>query len=513
VGLDGHTVLRNNVGDAALLTSRRGRVKAGRPAKGERGMPGTFIRDDFLLGCRRAVELYEAHARDLPIVDFHSHLPPRDIAADRRFADLTEIWLEGDHYKWRAMRSDGVDERLCTGDAPPREKFLAWARTVPRTLRNPLYHWTHLELRRAFGIDALLDGRTAPAVWEEANRLLAGPGMTARGILRKFRVEVAATTDDPADSLEHHRALAASGFEVRVVPTFRPDAAFGVDRPEAFNPWVDRLAAAADTAVGRLDGLLEALRRRHDEFGLLGCRLSDHGLERCPADFPSDAEAARIFDRARSGTAASPEEKTRFASHLMLFFGRLDAGKGWTKQLHLGAIRNANGRLFRRLGPDRGFDSIGDWPQAAPLAALLDRLDREGALPRTILYNLNPADNHVFASMLGNFQDGSVPGKLGLGSAWWFLDQKDGIEGQLEALSNLGLLSRFVGMVTDSRSFLSFPRHEYFRRVLCNLIGRDVEAGLLPDDEDLLGPLIEGICILNPRGLFPEKGPGASTPP
>jgi glucuronate isomerase len=465
-------------------------------------MARTFIGDHFLLSCRRAVELYEAHARDLPIVDFHSHLPAGDIACDRRFGDLFEAWLEGDHYKWRAMRSNGIDERYCTGDAPPYEKFLAWARTVPCALGNPLYHWTHLELKRYFGIDVLLDERTAPAVWSEASRLLAGPDMTARGILRKFRVEIACTTDDPADGLEGHRALAGSGFECRVLPTFRPDAAFEVDRPEAFNAWADRLGAAADVAVGRLADLLEAFRRRHEEFHRLGCRLSDHGLRRCPADFPSDAEAARIFDRARSGSAASPEEKTRFASHLLLFFGGLDAARGWTKQLHLGAQRNNNTRLFRLLGPDKGFDSIGDWPQAAPLAAFLNRLDREGSLPRMILYNLNPADNHVFAAMLGNFQDGSIPGKLQLGSAWWFLDQKDGIEGQLEALSNLGLLSRFVGMVTDSRSFLSFPRHEYFRRVLCNRIGRDVEAGLLPDEEDLLGPLIEGICRRNPLGIF-----------
>ncbi len=461
-----------------------------------------FLADDFLLDGVRAVELYERYARRLPIVDFHSHLPARDIAADRRFADLFEAWLEGDHYKWRAMRSNGVDERLCTGDGTHFDKFLAWARTVPRTLRNPLYHWTHLELKRCFGIDRPLDERSAPAIWEEATALLARPDLGARGILRKFRVEALCTTDDPADPLEHHEAIARSGFEVRVLPTFRPDAAFAVDRPAPWNAWVDRMAATSGVETRSLDGLLAALRKRHDAFGALGCRLSDHGLEVCPSDFPSDAEAARIFDRAREGKPASPEQRGRFAAHLLLFLARLDAEKGWTKQLHLGALRSANSRMLGRLGPDTGFDSIADRPQAAPLAAFLDRLDREGALPRTILYNLNPADNYVFASMLGNFQAGPEAGRLHLGSAWWFLDQKQGIEWMLDALSSLGLLSRFPGMVTDSRSFLSFPRHEYFRRSLCNLVGRDVEAGLLPDDEDLLGRLIEDACCGNARRLL-----------
>lgn len=465
-------------------------------------METPFIAEDFLLETREARELYERFARDLPIIDFHTHLPPGDIARDRKFANLFEIWLAGDHYKWRVLRANGVPERLCTGDAAPYEKFLAWARTVPRTLRNPLYHWTHLELKRCFGIDDLLDERTAPAIWERANELLAGPELSARGILGKFRVRALSTTDDPADDLAAHREIAASGFATKVFPCFRPDRAFDVDRPNEWNAWVRRLESTSGLAVGSLHDLLEALRRRHDAFHELGCRISDHGLERCPADFPADAEAAAIFERVRSGRAASPEEREKFASHLLLFFGRWDAEKGWTKQLHLGALRNPNSRAFRALGPDTGFDAIGDWPQAQALASCLDRLERENALPKTILYNLNPADDYVFAALAGSFQDGSVAGKIQYGSGWWFLDQKEGIEWQLNALSNLGLLSRFVGMVTDSRSFLSYPRHEYFRRVLCNLLGRDMARGQIPRDFDLVGSLVEGVCCRNAEAFF-----------
>lgn len=459
----------------------------------------SFINEDFLLQTKTARRLYHKYAEEPPILDYHNHLPPQDIAGNRRFNDLFEIWLEGDHYKWRAMRANGVDERYCTGDAAPYEKFLAWAKTVPHTLRNPLYHWTHLELKRYFGIDELLDEKSAPRIWEQANEQLARPEMTTQGILKQFRVTALCTTDDPTDDLAHHRALAKSDLPTRVYPAYRPDKALLVNQPESFNAWVERLAAASDTDIGSLPDFLEALERRHQFFHELGGRLSDHGLSHCYADFPTDAEAAAIFDRARAGQAAGPDDHARFAAYLMLYFGRLDARRGWIKQLHLGAQRNNNSRLTAKLGPDTGFDSMGDWPQAAALGAYLDRLERENSLPKVILYNNNPVDNYAFATMIGNFQDGSVPGRMQFGSGWWFLDTKEGIELQLNALSNVGLLSRFVGMLTDSRSFLSFPRHEYFRRVLCNLLGRDIENGEIPDDDDLVGPMIQNICYENAR--------------
>ncbi|MCX7721743.1 MAG: glucuronate isomerase [Verrucomicrobiae bacterium] len=456
-----------------------------------------FITEDFLLTTRTARRLYHEYAEAEPICDFHCHLPPGDIARNRQFSNLFEIWLEGDHYKWRAMRSNGVPERFCTGDATPFEKFMAWAKTVPYTLRNPLYHWTHLELKRYFGIDELLDESSAERIWKRANAKLATPELTTQGILKKFNVKVICTTDDPTDSLDAHIAFAAQVHPTRMLPTFRPDKALTVNLPDVFNKWVSRLEAAANVEIRNFDAFLEALDKRHEFFHNQGCRLSDHGLNHCYADFCNEKEAARIFERARRGQQVSPAEHSQFASFMMEFFGRLNAKRGWVMQLHLGAMRNNNTRMMQRLGPDTGFDSIGDWPQAAALAAFLDRLDQQNALPKTIIYNINPADNYVFGTMLGNFQDGSVPGKIQLGSGWWFLDQKEGMEWQLNALSNLGLLSRFVGMVTDSRSFMSFPRHEYFRRVLCNLIGRDVEDGLLPDDEKLLGSMIRNICYNN----------------
>ena len=461
-----------------------------------------FIHDDFLLTTPTARRLYHRHAAGQPILDYHCHLPPKDIAEDRRFGNLCEIWLEGDHYKWRAMRANGIPERYCTGDAPPFEKFTAWARTAPHTLRNPLYHWTHLELKRYFGIDELLDETTAPAIWERANALLATDELTARGILRKFQVRALCTTDDPPDDLAHHRAIAASDLETRVYPAFRPDKALQVHLPEAFNRWTDRLAAAANREISKLVDFLDALGQRHDFFHQMGARLSDHGLDHLYADFCSEATAAAIFQRARAGQAANREEHAQFASYMMLFFGRLDAEKGWTKQLHLGARRNVNTRMLETLGPDTGFDSIGDWPQVEALARYLDRLERENALPKMIIYNLNPADNYAFATLIGNFQGGSIPGKIQFGSAWWFLDQKEGMEWQINALSNAGLLSRFVGMLTDSRSWMSYPRHEYFRRVLCNLLGRDIENGEIPDREELVGAMIENICFGNARRYF-----------
>jgi glucuronate isomerase len=473
-----------------------------------------FIHDDFLLHSRTARRLYHQYAEAEPIFDFHCHLPPGQLAHNRRFQNLFELWLEGDHYKWRAMRANGVAERFCTGNAAPYEKFLAWAATVPHTLRNPLYHWTHLELQRYFGIAELLDETSAPRIWKAANACLASPELSAQGILQKFHVRALCTTDDPADDLKAQEQLAAADWPTLVRPAFRPDKALGVHQPQAFNSWVERLAAAAQRDIPDLASFLEVLRLRHEYFHAHGCRLSDHGLNYCYSEPCPERKAARIFARARRGVAATPEEQAQFAAFLLLLFGRLDAEKGWVQQLHLGALRNTNTRWLQQLGPDTGFDSIGDFPQASALARFLDQLDQEHALPKTILYNLNPADNCVFAAMLGNFQDGSLPGKVQLGSAWWFLDQKEGIEWQLNALSNLGLLSRFVGMVTDSRSFMSYPRHEYFRRVLCNLLGAEMERGELPADEMLLGGMIRNICYANARQYLAlsERESAAASP-
>jgi glucuronate isomerase len=476
-----------------------------------------LIHPDFLLQTKTARRLYHRFAEDQPIFDYHCHLPPRDIAENRQFHDLSEIWLEGDHYKWRAMRANGVPERYCTGSADPFEKFRAWAATVPQTLRNPLYHWTHLELSRYFGIEELLDERSAVRIWKKANAKLATSELRTHGILKRFKVTTLCTTDDPADDLKHHQAVARSGLVTRVLPAFRPDKALAVHQPNSLKPWIARLAQAADTDIHDLNSFLEALRRRHDFFHAQGCRLSDHGLAQCPADFASEKGAAGIFAKALRGRAISPAEQLQFGGFMMLFFGRLDAAKGWVKQLHLGALRNTNTRLLKELGPDTGLDSIGDFPQGQSLTAFLNRLDQENALPKTIIYNVNPADNYVFGTMIGNFQDGTLAGKIQWGSGWWFLDQKEGMEWQLNALSNLGLLSRFVGMITDSRSFMSYPRHEYFRRVLCNLLGRDVEQGELPNDEALLGPLLRNLCYNNAQRYFalgqPATGRPSNDPP
>lgn len=461
-----------------------------------------FIADNFLLHSEAGVRLYRRHAAPQPILDFHSHLPACDIAENRRFRNLAEIWLEGDHYKWRAMRANGVDERLCSGDADPYEKFLAWARTVPYTLRNPLFHWTHLELARYFGIGELLNEETAADIWKRANGQLAEGPLTAQGILKKFDVRVVCTTDDPTDSLEFHRSIAEQGLPTRVFPTFRPDRAMDTSNGAEFNAWLERLQACTGIDITHLGDFLDALRKRHDFFHEHGCRASDHGLEACPAEPCDEAEAGRIFGRVRDGHSVTPEESAKLASFVLLFTGHLDAEKGWVKQLHLGALRNVNSAMRQKLGRDSGFDSIGDWSDAQALGAFLGRLRAENALPKMILYNVNPADNYVFATMAGNFQEGPMPGKIQIGSAWWFLDQKEGIEWQLNALSNTGLLSRFVGMTTDSRSFLSYPRHEYFRRVLCNLLGGEVGRGELPSDDGLLGGMVEAICYQNARQFF-----------
>ncbi len=462
----------------------------------------SFIHDRFLLHSDRAVELYEGFARDEPIIDFHCHLPPADIARNRKFENLFDIWLAGDHYKWRAMRSNGVQEKYCTGEADPYDKFLKWAETVPYTLRNPLYHWTHLELKRHFDVDELLGPDTAPAIWEKASRLLGHDNMRAQPILERFKVKALCTTDDPTDDLQAHRQIAASGLSTKVVPTFRPDKAMALQEPGRFNQWVAALEKAADKEIISFDEFLDALKKRHDFFHQAGCRISDHGLEKPFKGGMDKKDAAAAFDKARASSAPSPDEAENFGAFLMHFFGVLDAERDWTMQLHLGAMRNNNTRLFQALGPDTGFDSIGDFEQGRPLSRFLDRLDREKSLPRTILFNLNPQDFYLFASMPGNFQDGSVPGKMQLGSGWWFLDHKEGMEWQMNALSNLGLLSRFVGMLTDSRSFMSFPRHEYFRRVLCNLLGKDMENGEIPDDLEMIGAMVKDICFENARQYF-----------
>ncbi len=460
-----------------------------------------FIHDDFLLQTDAARDLYHAFAEREPIYDYHCHLPPALIADNHRFADLAEIWLGGDHYKWRAMRSNGVDERVCTGDATPWEKHAAWCAAVPYTLRNPLYHWSHLELKRYFGIDAVISPATAREIWDQANAKL--PGMRVHDILAANRVAVICTTDDPADSLEVHERIRQSGLRTRVYPTFRPDKAFIVHQPAAFNPYLEKLAGAAGTdAIKTFDDFLATLKKRHDDFHAFGGRLSDHGMETAFAEPCPPAEAKAIFDAARDGRAATPAQLAQFSSFLMLVLGRWDAARGWTKQLHLGAQRNNNTRLLKKLGPDTGFDSIGDFPQARALSRYLDALDTTGELPRTVLYNVNPADNYAFATMIGNFQDGSVAGKMQFGSGWWFLDQKEAMEWQLNALSNLGLLRRFVGMLTDSRSFLSYTRHEYFRRVLCNLLGAEMERGELPADRALVGAMVREVCFSNARGYF-----------
>ena len=461
-----------------------------------------YLDENFLLYSPTARRLFHEVAKDQPIIDFHCHLSPREIATNHRWDNISDMWLGGDHYKWRLLRANGIDEDLITGESTPREKFQAWAETVPFTLRNPIHHWTHIELQRYFGIDLLLTPGTADEIWERTNATLAEPDFSTHGLLKKFDVRVVGTTDDPADPLDHHYAITATDLKTLVVPTFRPDKALLVDRPELLAAWLEKLEAAADTTIVHLSDLLAALQKRHDDFHEAGGRLSDHGLDRLPARHCTDEEAAMIFNRARKGKAATPEEKEKFSFYLMVFFGQLDAAKGWTKQLHLGAFRNINSEMAGKLGPDTGYDSIGDTEQGAALVMYLDALASAGALPKMVLYNLNPRDNYLFACLAGAFQDGTVAGKIQFGSGWWFLDQKNGMELQLDALSATGLLSRFVGMLTDSRSFLSFPRHEYFRRILCNLIGGEADRGELPDDFEALSGLVGAVCFGNAKRHF-----------
>ena len=462
------------------------------------------MHEDYLLQSATSQTLYHDFAEDLPILDYHCHLSPEDVAVDRRFANLSEIWLAGDHYKWRAMRANGVGEEFCTGDASDWEKFEKWAETVPYLLGNQLYPWTHLELSRYFGnSDTLLSPDTAAEVWERANAILAEPGFSARGIRRRMNVKLLCTTDDPVDSLEHHRVAAeAKDFSVRMLPTWRPDKAMAVDRSPAFNVWVGNLEAAADVSISNYDDFLEALRHRHDYFHECGCRLSDHGIETFYTAGYAERDLKAVFESLRMGLELSEDETLKFKSALLHEFGLMDHEKGWVQQFHVGAMRNVRTRLFDRLGADAGGDCMGDAPIARPLARFLDRLDKSGQLAKTIVYNINPRDNDSLVSVLASFQDASVAGKMQLGSAWWFMDQKDGIERQLEALSQNGLLRNFAGMVTDSRSFLSYPRHEYFRRILCNKLGREVEAGLLPNDLELIGALVKDVSYNNAATYF-----------
>jgi glucuronate isomerase len=463
-----------------------------------------FLHADFLLQNDVAVDLYHRVAERLPIIDFHCHLSPQQMATDHRFRSITEIWLEGDHYKWRAMRASGVPERFCTGDGSDWEKFEAWARTVPDTLRSPLYHWTHMELARPFGIDQPLIPATARRVFDRCNERLREDGFSALGLLRRFAVAVVCTTDDPTDSLEWHRVLATrTDPETRVYPTWRPDRVFAVEDPQAFNAWVGCLEEVSGVAIGgSLSSLLEALEVRHGAFHDMGCRASDHGLESIPAEPWDDSEVNASFDQLRKGRSLDAGQALRLKSALVHALALFDHARGWVQQFHLGALRNNNSRMRRALGPDTGFDSIGDFEIARPLSRFLDRLDDTNQLAKTILYNVNPRDNAVLATMIGNFQDGTVPGKMQYGAAWWFLDQLDGMRAQMDTLSDMGLLSRFVGMVTDSRSFLSYSRHEYFRRLLCSILGEDVARGYLPDDREALGRLVGNVSFFNARDYF-----------
>ena len=466
-----------------------------------------FMDENFLLQTETAQKLYHEHAAQMPIIDYHCHLVPQQVAENKRFRSITEVWLGGDHYKWRAMRSNGIPEKYCTGkDTSDWEKFEKWAETVPYTFRNPLYHWTHLELKTAFGINKRLNPETAREIFDECNDKLANdPSLTPWGLLNKYHVETVCTTDDPIDDLHYHSIVAKSQLKTRMLPAWRPDKAMAPENALAFREYVEKLSAASGKNISNFQDYVDALQQRHDFFNTMGCRLSDHGIEEFYAGEYTDKEINDIFDKVYAGKELSHEEVLKFKSAMLYVFAVQDYEAGWAQQYHYGAIRNNNTRMFRQLGPDTGFDSIGEFNTAKSCSAFLNRLDLEGHLTKTILYNLNPAANEVMATMLGNFQDGSMPGKIQWGSGWWFLDQKDGITKQLNALSLLGLLSRFVGMLTDSRSFLSYPRHEYFRRILCNLIGNDIENGEIPYDgfeEKRVNQMVEDISYYNAKNFF-----------
>jgi glucuronate isomerase len=462
----------------------------------------TFMDENFLLNSKAAIELYHGYARDMPIIDYHCHLPQQQIADDKQFENITQAWLYGDHYKWRAMRTNGVEELYCTGRKTDAEKFEKWAATVPYTLRNPLYHWTHLELQRYFGITEILNPSSAKAIYEHCSAQLQTAAFSVRNLLRRMNVLTVCTTDDPLDSLEYHLQLKAEGFEIPVLPAFRPDNAMNADDAVKFNAYVKRLEAVTNVSISTFNDYLFALENRHDFFASAGCAVSDHGLEEIYAEEFTGSEVETIFDKIHAGKTLNDIERRKFKSAMLLHFAEWDWEKGWVQQYHLGAMRNNNTRMLQQLGPDTGWDSIGDYAQGRPLAKFLNRLDTEDKLAKTIIYNLNPSDNALMASMIGNFNDGSIPGKIQFGSGWWFMDQKDGMIQQMNALSNMGLISRFVGMLTDSRSFLSFPRHEYFRRILCNLFGEEIEKGELPNDIAWTGAVIQDICYNNAKQYF-----------
>lgn len=461
-----------------------------------------FLDQDFLLQTKTAQRLYHEFASHQPIIDYHCHLPPDQIADDINVKNITQIWLYGDHYKWRAMRANGVNEAYITGNKTDEEKFTAWAATVPYTLRNPLYHWTHLELQRYFGINELLSPASAQKIYAQCNEKLQSPEFSIRNILKNKNVEVVGTTDDPLDNLSYHQKLKQDAFSVKVLPAYRPDKAMNADDIAGLNKYIDQLQAVAKVDISNFDDYLKALKIRHDYFAENGCKLSDHGLEQIYAEYYTDAEIASIFTKIRNSEVLLPLEILKFKSAMLYYFAIWDHEKGWVQQFHLGALRNNNARALTNLGPDTGWDSIGDFAQGRALSKFLNRLDTTNQLAKTIIYNLNPADNELFATMVGNYNDGSVVGKMQFGSAWWFLDQKDGMIKQLNTLSNMGLLSRLVGMLTDSRSFMSFPRHEYFRRLLCNLLGDDIENGELPNDIEWTGKIVSDICYFNAKNYF-----------
>ena len=462
-----------------------------------------FLDDNFILQTETAQKLFHNYAKSLPIIDYHCHLNPKDIAENRQFENLTRIWLEGDHYKWRALRANGIDEEYITGKASDFDKFMKWAETVPYTMRNPLYHWTHMELLRPFGIKKVLNPTTAKEIYEEATGLLQTPEFSVHGILKQMNVDVICTTDDPIDTLEYHKIIKESGLKTKVLPTWRPDKAMGVENPEAFHTYISQLEKASNKSISAFDELIDALKKRQDFFASMGCRLSDHGMETFYAEDYKESEIKLIFLKIRGGRKLDKEEILKFKSAMLYHFAVMDAEKGWTQQFHIGAIRNNNTKMMRKIGPDTGYDAIGDYEIARPMSKFFDRLQLEDKLAKTIVYNLNPRDNELMVTLAYAYNDGSVPGKMQFGSGWWFLDQKDGMEKQMNALSTLGLLSRFVGMLTDSRSFLSYTRHEYFRRILCNLIGKDIENGEIPSSEmEFINKMVENISYYNAKNFF-----------
>jgi glucuronate isomerase len=462
----------------------------------------SFLSEDFLLKNKFAQNLYHGFAKDLPIIDYHNHLPPAEISSNRKFENISKIWLAGDHYKWRAMRTLGIEEKFITGDATDYQKFEKWAYTLPYTLRNPLYHWSQMELSRYFGINELLLPAQAEKMYSATSEKLQEEQFRARGLLEQMKVEVVCTTDDPADTLEHHESYFIQNHSVKMYPAFRPDKSFAIENITSYKTYLQRLGKAAGVEITCFDTLLEALENRVNFFHSRGCRLSDHGLENMYFSKNTSISPDQIFKKVLEGIEPTEEEIIAFKFHTLKDLCKLYHAKGWVQQFHLGALRNTNERMERVLGPDTGFDSIGDFDQGSALAAFFNELDKSDQLTKTVIYNLNPRDNEVFATMIGNFNDGSSKGKMQFGSGWWYLDQKDGMEKQLNTLSNMGLISCFIGMLTDSRSFLSFPRHEYFRRILCNLLGQDVENGELPWDEQWLRKIIQDICYHNAKNYF-----------